>query len=107
MSDKPEPTPGELGYYEECLRLREQLAEMSTSLDLTKRMCSIEIVKSMKLTAQRDKLLAMVERAIDPSALLCGFGAQADDPALCCCGKPKAYHWKPDARRLVEECRNG
>ncbi len=42
-----------------------------------------------------------LQRGLHPGALSCGFSGQADDDQVCCCGKPKAYHWKVKARAAL------
>ena len=46
-------------------------------------------------------LVDALQRALSDRALVCNFHAQADDPEGCCCGKPKAYHWKPVALAAI------
>jgi hypothetical protein len=53
------------------------------------------------VAAQRDQLVAALMRGLEEGALNCKFYPQADDDAVCCCGKARAYHWKADARALL------
>ena len=55
-----------------------------------------------------DALLSDVRRLVEaaraglaPNALNCVFYPQADDDAICCCGKPKLYHWKNKAKQAI------
>lgn len=40
-------------------------------------------------------------------ALTCAFHAQADDDSVCCCGKPRGYHWKFAARAALADSGSG
>ncbi len=46
-------------------------------------------------------LLAALKRGLEPNALTCSFAPQADDDHACCCGRPRAYHWKAQARDVI------
>jgi hypothetical protein len=62
----------------------------------------VECVNSHSaLLAQNAELVKALERGLEERALNCNFHAQADDDAICCCGKARAYHWKADARAAL------
>lgn len=60
-----------------------------------------------RLVAAAPDLVAALKAGLAPNALNCGFGGQADDPGLCCCGRPKAYHWKAMAREALTKATGG
>lgn len=54
-----------------------------------------------RLAAAAPDLLAALRAGLSERALNCSFSGQADDPFICCCGKPKTYHWKAMAREAI------